>query len=276
MNTERSWVGGEWQGRSNSLLDLDSTRIDLWLTRYDAIEDGVVLSAYQSLLSDEEVRQEARFYFRRDRRRYLVTRALVRTVLSRYCALAEDAWMFTQNQYGRPQIANKLPDGCSVSFSISHTESMIVLGVSRRAALGVDIENTHIREAPIAVAERFFAPFEVKALEGIPQAARAGRFWEYWTFKESYIKARGMGLSLPLDGFSFHFSDDTSVEIKIEPALADDAASWQFWQLRPDGDYLLAICAARAPSRPQALRVRKTIPLVSEELVDLAVARRSM
>ena len=46
------------------------------------------------------------------------------------------------------------------------------------------------------------------------------RFFEYWTFKEAYIKARGMGLSLPLDKFSFQYPDDHAVEIAIDPELA--------------------------------------------------------
>src|SRR5437588_11462711 len=95
------------------------------------------------------------------------------------------------------------------------------------------------------LAERFFAPQEFEALSTVPVEERQYRFFEYWTFKEAYAKARGMGLCLPLDKFSFHFPNDGGVEIKIDPDLADDPRRWQFWQLRPTSQYLVAVCAER-------------------------------
>jgi 4'-phosphopantetheinyl transferase len=153
----------------------------------------------------------------------------------------------------------------SLSFNISHTHSLIVLGVTRRRALGVDVENWQTREVSIEIADRFFAPTEVKALSGVPPHQQQYRFFEYWTFKESYIKARGMGLSLPLDKFSFHYPHDRAVEIAIDPELADDAARWQFWQFQPGPEYLVAVCAERVGDQPPRLIVHQTVPMLSEK-----------
>src|SRR5205823_5574435 len=117
--------------------------------------------------------------------------------------------------YGRPETANS--EASNLSFNISHTHSLIVLGVTRGRALGVDVENFRAREVSIDVADRYFAPQEVAVLNASPQHEQQYRFFEYWTFKESYIKARGMGLSLPLDKFSFHYPDDGAVGIDIDP-----------------------------------------------------------
>jgi 4'-phosphopantetheinyl transferase len=243
---------------------ITTDEIHLWLVDYDEIADERLHAAYRDLLDAAERNQEPRFYFERDRRRYLVTRALVRSVLSRYLAIDPRECLFSTNAYGRPDVANSQPDEGCLSFNISHTHSLIVLGVTRGRALGVDVENVSARQVSIDIADRYFAPPEVAALRARPAHEQQDRFFEYWTFKESYIKARGMGLSLPLDKFSFHYGDDRSVAIAIEPELADDPARWQFWQFRPSPEYLVAICAERVGAGAPRLIVRQAIPMQSE------------
>jgi 4'-phosphopantetheinyl transferase len=242
---------------------MSSNEIHLWLANYDEISDARLHAAYRELLTAEERAQEPRFYFERDRRRYLVTRALVRTVLSRYVpAVDPKAWVFGSNDYGRPEIANA--EGAHLSFNISHTHSLIVLGVTTGRALGVDVENHRAREVSIDVANRYFAPDEVAELNTVPRDRQQYRFFEYWTFKESYIKARGMGLSLPLDKFSFSYPHEAAVDIAIHPELADDAKRWQFWQFRPSPEYLVAVCAERVHAPAPRLIVRRTVPMLGE------------
>lgn len=251
-------------GEMNTALPLTPAEIHLWLAFYDEITDAHLLSGYHSLLNSEEKEQQSRFYFARDRLRYLVTRALVRTVLSRYVLMDPREWVFSTNAYGCPEIANAQVKDERLSFNISHTHSLIVLGVTRHRALGVDVENCQARNVSIEIADRFFAPAEVKSLSAVPPHRQQYRFFEYWTFKESYIKARGMGLSLPLDKFSFHYPHDRAVEIAIDPELADNAARWQFWQFQPSPEYLAAICAERI-DQPTALIVRQAVPMQSEK-----------
>jgi 4'-phosphopantetheinyl transferase len=252
----------------NRLIPLTPGEIHLWLAFYDEITDERLHSAYRELLDRAQKEQESRFYFARDRRRYLITRALVRTVLSCYAPVHPKEWVFSANAYGRPEIVNAQARDAGLSFNISHTHSLIVLGVTRCRALGVDVENFRAREVSIDIADRFFAPQEVAALATTSPQQRQYRFFEYWTFKEAYIKARGMGLSLPLDKFSFHYPNDQAVEIAIDPELADDPVRWQFWQFRPRSEYLVAICAERVGTESPSLTIRQTIPLLSEKSFD--------
>jgi 4'-phosphopantetheinyl transferase len=256
-----------------ALLPLGETEIHLWLAFYDQIGDEYLHTAYRSLLNSAELVQEPRFYFERDRRRYLVTRALVRTVLSRYARVHPAEWSFTANAYGRPEIAN--PQAEDLTFNISHTHSLIVLGVTRRRALGVDVENFQAREVSLDIADHYFAPPEVAALAAVPREQQQYRFFEYWTFKESYIKARGMGLSLPLGKFAFHYAGERSVGITIDRELADDPARWQFWQFRPAPGYLVAVCAERLGAQSPHITVRDTVPMLREQPLALDLLRVS-
>jgi len=249
--------------------------IDVWLAFYNEIVDEQLLSRLRELLSDAERLQQQRFYFADDRKRYLVTRALVRTVLSQYVAVAPADWVFSANQYGRPEIANPNGEGGGLSFNLSHSRGLIALGVTQRRELGVDCENVLVRQVSIGIADRFFAPTEVAELAGVQEDQRQDRFFEYWTFKESYIKARGMGLSIPLDQFSFEYPHERGVRITIQPELADDAGRWCFWQFRPTPEHLLAICAERLEGAPPTLTIRKVVPTVMEAALDPPFTRTS-
>ena len=252
-------------GKMNATIPLTPEEIHLWLAFYDEITDERLLSDYLALLNSAEKEQQSRFYFAKDRLRYLVTRALVRTVMSRYVSIDPREWVFSTNAYGCPEISNVQGREAFLSFNISHTESLIVLGVTTRRALGVDVENFRAREVSIEIADRYFAPAEVAALNNVPPQQQQYRFFEYWTFKESYIKARRMGLSLPLDKFSFHYPHDRALEIAIDAELADDAARWQFWQFQPRPEYLVAICAERIPDQPPRLVVHQTVPNIERK-----------
>jgi 4'-phosphopantetheinyl transferase len=248
------------------ILQANERNIDIWLAFYHEMDDQALRSELRRLLTDEERRREVRFYFPDDQKRYLITRAMVRTILSRYLPLPAVDWRFDANEYGRPRIANP-GDWGGLSFNISHTKGLIALAITGGRELGVDVENVADREVSIDIADRFFAPPEVEELYRVPAELQQDRFFEYWTFKESYIKARGMGLSIPLDQFNFYYPHERAVRIAIEPKLGDDANRWSFWQFRPTPKYLLALCAERRADAP-TVTVRKMVPTVTDELLE--------
>jgi 4'-phosphopantetheinyl transferase len=268
MTPPRSKIGAD-------SLVASEHNIDVWLAYYDEISDPRLHAEYRALLTAEERGKEFRFYFPDDQRRYLVTRAMVRTVLSRYQAIHATDWRFANNRYGRPEIANLSRAECGLCFNISHTRGLIALGVTQRRELGVDVENVRTREVSLEIADRFFAKTEVAELATIAPERQQDRFFEYWTFKESYIKARGMGLSLPLEQFSFHYPHERAVHISIQPQLGDDANRWGFWQYRPTEEHLLAICAERRGAAAASITLRKTVPLLTEEVLEPQLLKTS-
>ncbi len=261
--------------KTTQCLPLATGEIHLWVAPYEEIDDDNLHAAYRELLSPEELAQEPRFYFSKDRRCYLVTRALVRTVLSKYVNLSPREWAFSRSAYGRPEIENTSVQGERLSFNLSHTSSMIVLAVSRQRALGIDIENYHRRKGTMDLARRYFAAQEAGALSQAPGHQLQCRFFEYWTLKEAYVKARGLGLSIALDKFSFSYPAAGKIEMFAEPDLGDDCRRWQFWQFKLDPGYLIALCAERRASGNECLTIRRAIPLVSETDVRLEAVRSS-
>ncbi len=254
-------------------LELNKKRIDLWCAFPAEITDEQLLQTYRDLLSDDERLQQQRFYFAKDRQRYLVTRVLVRTVLSRYAPIAPEQWVFATNAYGKPYVTNGVGLDKAISFNITHADNLIVIAVTRDHALGLDTENSQDRKISKDLAEHSFASEEVADFCAQPSALQQQRFFEYWTLKESYIKARGMGLSIPLKQFSFFFPRTDAIALTIAPALNDTPMRWRFWQFRMANDYLVALCAEKVELEPPALIFKQVVPLVSEQGIDYQLLR---
>ncbi|WP_410052134.1 4'-phosphopantetheinyl transferase family protein [Bradyrhizobium sp. SZCCHNRI2049] len=222
------------------------------------------LQACRALLSREELEQERRFHFDHDRIRFLITRAMSRLTLSRYSPILPEEWRFTSNRFGRPEIQNDSAAAQGISFNISHTRELVAVAVGRHMQLGVDVENSLRRAAPIDVASHFFSRREADDLLALPSESQSQRFYEFWTLKEAYIKARGMGLSLPIDKFSFDFSQPGQIEFFTHAALADRACNWRFWQYQVSGEYLLALCADTKQDFQNVL-LRRTYPFCDHD-----------
>lgn len=266
-------IGGGADSAGKPLIDLTREEIHLWFAS-DEI-DGKQAISYRKLLSADERERERRFRFEKDRDRFSITRTLVRTVLSRYEPVDPRDWVFTANAYGRPQIDCSRMGTANISFNISHTAGLVVLGVTRGRAVGVDVEKICARISPIETAKQAFSAMELAGLSRLPAEQQLDRFFEYWTFKESYIKARGVGVSMPLDKFSIQLERDGLVDLEVAPELDDDPRRWQFWQFRPGRTHMLALCAERVPNGPTAISIRKMVSIGREEAVSIQFSRAS-
>ncbi len=228
----------------------------LWYVYPEPLQDAALLTAYDALLTPEERARGARFVPAEARHRHLITRALVRCTLSRYADIAPEAWRFVENAWGRPAIdpACGTP---SLRFNLSHTDGLIACLVARDIDVGIDVEDTGRRADYLGVGRRFFSHEEAAALEATTGDARAERFYQLWTLKESYIKARGMGLALPLAAFTFDLRGERPT-IAFEPPIEDDPAAWQFSQLRI-GCYAVATAVRSAAA--VSIRIQEAVPL---------------
>lgn len=192
----------------------------LWWVNPDRV---VVSPAMRALLSEPERAQHQRYLRPNKQHEYLVTRVLMRTLLGRALGVAPQTLQFTCNAWGRPELQPPAP----IHFNVSHTAGLVVCLVSSHPDIGVDTE--HCSRAPdlLALAPTVFAPQELRDLTALSTHAQARRAVELWTLKESYLKARGTGLALPLDGFAFRFDPDR-VRLTVAPALQDHGTRWQF------------------------------------------------
>lgn len=213
------------------------------LVKPDEVTDPEVLERFRQSLSEDERGRIARFVFEKDRHVRLVARGSLRQALSEYTGgLPAGEFRFGYNQYGKPFIEH--PAHCTgVRFNLSHCDGLIAIVIDQGIDVGVDVEVIRPMPDLLRVARRFFAPPEVANLRQTPEPARLERFFQYWTLKESYIKARGAGLTLGLDQFWFELDD--AIRIRFAEGFDDDPAGWAFTQQRVDATHWLATSAER-------------------------------
>ncbi|PSM16439.1 MULTISPECIES: 4'-phosphopantetheinyl transferase family protein [Nitratireductor] len=230
-------------------------RIDLWYVPLDDFSPAEQADCLQ-LLSHDERQRHGSFKAESARQQYLAARGLVRTSLSRYRDIAPKDWRFATNRHGRPYIADC--HGVSdLHFSLSHTHGMVVCAVGGVAELGVDVEH-RARMGPVDdLAKSVLAPPEQVRFDALAADRRGAFFFTLWTLKEAYLKARGLGMSLPVEGVWFDV-DDVRPMVHFTCAIADDPARWAFRSLRLMG-YALGI--AVSTSIEPHLVLRRTRPI---------------
>ncbi len=221
---------------------LPPDRIHLFFTRADEILDPDLLARYRSVLSKEEIQKVDRYRFQKDRRLSLTARALLRYLLSEYTGQAPGGFSFIINKYGKPSLVSD-PSGLDIRFNLSHSSGMVVCGLTIGHDIGVDVENSD-RKVDLAISRRFFSEHEANQVDACPDPLKKERFFDIWTLKEAYIKARGKGLSIPLDSFSFDL-DKPDINIRFhdqERAGAQISSGWQFFRWYPENRIPVAAC----------------------------------
>jgi 4'-phosphopantetheinyl transferase len=236
--------------------------VDLWLCRPDAISDPVLLEGYARLLGEEERGRWMRLRSERDRKRFLVTRAVIRAVLSIYVDLPAGAWQFTRNRWNKPEIAAH-QNRAGLRPNLAHTPALICCAVTCGSELGVDVENVDRRSATRRVAKRFFAPGEFEGMSALAEQAQRGRFFDLWTLKESYIKARGVGIAAGLHNFCFDIDPDAGISIRFAAGFVDDPVLWNFCLLQVRQKYRVAIAVKGTSARTSPrIAIREITPLL--------------
>ena len=213
--------GALW-ARAAAPSTLGASEVHVWCVDLDAA--GADGGAEAAGLSADERTRAARFHFARDRARFLRRRAALRHLLAGYAGREPHALVFAQGAHGKPALP-----GTGLEFNLSHSGGCAVLAVTRGRRVGVDVERIEAERATLAVARRFFAPTEAAAVAAAAPAERAVTFFRCWTRKEAYVKARGEGLSLPLDRFEVPLEPNATDALTV---ARDDHAEARRWSLR--------------------------------------------
>jgi 4'-phosphopantetheinyl transferase len=216
--------------------------LNLWCAYPDDLLDEEAAKACARLLSDDELVRWQRHKFDQNRREYLATHALARTALSSYRALAPEAWRFRLNEYGKPAID---PDR-GPRFNLSNSTGLVVCLIGEGAEVGVDVEPLTRAKSILELGPRVFSPRERAQLEYLREDERPERALRLWTLKEAYIKARGMGLALPLNKFSFVFEGTNDIRMEMDDDFQDAPERWRFCLLEFAGHCIALMVEDRA------------------------------
>jgi 4'-phosphopantetheinyl transferase len=228
--------------------------IFLFLGSLAAVDTPDVRRACFDALSPSEVHRANRFLLESHRQQFLLAHGLLRFALSHLApSVKPAAWCFREGRYGRPCIAEPL-EMEGMHFSLSHTDGYIACAVSTCESVGVDVEDTRRQVSSLELARRYFSPEEVRDLHKVPVIEQTARFFDYWTLKEAYIKARGMGLHIRLDSFSMLIGSGQQIRIAFSPGFEDDPGRWHFTQWSPSAHHRLAVADGSGVAREMSIQ----------------------
>ncbi|HHP7244070.1 MAG TPA: 4'-phosphopantetheinyl transferase family protein [Elainellaceae cyanobacterium] len=177
-------------------LTLGQHEVHVWCASLEW-EKVQVWQLYQYLSEDERQRAD-QFHFEKDQAHFIVARSLLRIILSRYLGFDAKALRFCYGVNGKPALI-AAQGGKRLQFNLSHSQGWALYAVTHDRAIGVDIEGIRPNLLWSGMAERCLTPRELAVLQTLPSHLQCQAFFTAWTRKEAYLKARGLGLSTPLD-----------------------------------------------------------------------------
>jgi 4'-phosphopantetheinyl transferase len=235
MHSQRIWEFATGNTR------LEKTDVFVW--RVPVGQPERELTRLAGFLSADEAARVARFHFEEDRRRAIVSRGVLRILLGTELNELPDRIQFSYGPQSKPELAADFA-AADVQFNVSHSHEEILIALARGRAIGVDVEHIRPGVHDEEISSRYFTPAECVALHSLAPSRRADGFFAYWTCKEALIKAKGGGLSIPLDAF------EVAVDLERENvpvcilSPADSRESWSIRRLPAPQGYAAAVAAA--------------------------------
>lgn len=255
-------------------MELPDNAIHIWVVSQADVAAGALEALALDWLQASERKRFQRFHFDHHRKQLLLGKWLTRTCLSEYADLAPTAWDIQATAYGKPELKAGQLDR-PLCFNLSHSGDCMVLAVCRHRMIGIDLECANRNRRVEKIADRYFAPAEVDALLALPEAQQLERFYDLWTLKEAYIKARGLGLAIALDSFAFSFTEESIelIEYEVPPA---ERSTWKIWQLLTDSPFKLALAVQLAkPDLITELRYFRRTGLVDTQEQKISILRHN-
>ncbi len=222
---------------SSPAFHLAGDEVQVW---YASLErPPQVIARLASLLSPDEKTRAERFYFERDRVRFIAGRGLLRTILGGYLGMAPASIEFSYGPYGKPALKADPPDQ-ALQFNLAHSENVALYAFGCDRPLGIDVEHIRPLEDEDALARHVFAPGEVDLVTSLSGEQKHKTFFKIWTCKEAVLKTSGDGLTKPLDQTEIVLAGETARLASIDGDTGK-AALWRLELFKPAPDYQAAL-----------------------------------
>lgn len=222
-------------------LMLTADDVHIWYASLDA-----PISRFQIFLKtlspDERMRAE-RFHFDKDRKCFIASRWILRTVLGRYLGVEPKHLQFSYGKNGKPTLVDQIYQR-TIRFNLSHSNGVALFAFTLGREIGIDIEKVRDISEMTQIAERFFSMREYGLFSSLPKCKMKEAFFNCWTQKEAFIKAIGDGLALPLDSFEVSFILGKPAKLLNTHGHAKEIVHWFLQAFTPSPGYIGAFAVA--------------------------------
>jgi 4'-phosphopantetheinyl transferase len=210
---------------------LSANQVHIW--RASLIREGKELLGLKALLNREEQERAAKFMVKGAANSFIIARGLLRKLLSKYLQIFPQDLVFQQNQYGKLYL-NSLP----LQFNLSHSHDLALFIFTVNSSVGVDVEFIRKDYEFFDIARKFFSKTENKELFSLPKKEHIQAFFNCWTCKEAFIKAKGVGMFRGLDEFSVDISSNKWGKVMLKEFTdAPESKNWALEAIDPGDAY---------------------------------------
>jgi 4'-phosphopantetheinyl transferase len=198
------------------------------------------LKTLETTLFPYEQARADKFHFSKDREQFIVGRGILREIIGAYLKKDPSMLVFKYNSYGKPFL---LDDSCVIdlSFNLSHSQDVALYAFTRGRNVGIDIEYMRSDVVEDSTAEHTFSKNEVAVLRGLPRDIQTRAFFNCWTRKEAFIKAKGQGLSIALDQFDVSIIPGEPAKLLKTEWDADEKNRWTLEELDVGPEYAASL-----------------------------------
>jgi 4'-phosphopantetheinyl transferase len=222
--------------------DLALAKDDVHVWRASLDQPAAYVRRLAQMLCPDELERAGRFYHEQHRRRFTVRRGLLRAILGRYLGLKPGQLCFRYGPGGKPSLASPLDEGQeALRFNVSHSRGLALFALARGRELGIDLEYIRPMAEVGQIVARFFSERENEAFGALPPGQQLEAFFNCWTRKEAYVKARGEGLALSLGQFDVSLAPGEPAALLSTGDDPREAARWSLRALKPGPGYVAAL-----------------------------------
>jgi 4'-phosphopantetheinyl transferase len=225
---------------SKDSVKLQPGEVHVWFARLNRTPDR--LARMRTVLDSDETARAARFVMDKHRNRFIAARAMLRDLLAGYLEQPPESIRLVYNEWGKPALAPGFAP-LDLRFNLSHSGDLAMYAFALARDVGVDIEMIRADAAGDRIAENYFSPTEVATLRALPPDKQLEGFFNCWTRKEAYVKARGAGLSIDLKSFDVTLTPGDPAKILRTP----DSSRWSLSSFKPEQDCIAAIAIEGPP-----------------------------
>ncbi len=219
-------------------LKFAKNEVHVWRT-FLKLAAPAIQNLRQTLSREEDVRA-SKFYFEKDRRAFIIARGVLRTILGRYLDTEPDQISFCYNPYGKPAL-DVFSKEMQLNFSLSHSHELAMYAFTYSRQIGIDVEYMRSDVDYEQLAIHSFSQCENDVFLSLPDAVRQQAFFSCWTRKEAYIKARGKGLSIPLNCFDVSLRPGEPAALLNSREDPQGMTRWSLRDLYPGPGYAGAL-----------------------------------
>ncbi|MBX9586653.1 MAG: 4'-phosphopantetheinyl transferase superfamily protein [Gammaproteobacteria bacterium] len=188
------------------------------------------------ILTEEEKKNAAQFKFDKHRRRYIISHAVMRTILADQLQIPIEKLVISTLEKGKPFIPHN-----TLFFNLSHSEDLAVLAVSWQGNVGIDVEYMKNDLSTLDIGRRFFHPLEYDQLKNASPEQQHEFFYRCWTGKEAFLKTKGHGVANHLQSFALDFQDSKNTHIIFASDELKEFNDWHVYTYNPSDHFLSTI-----------------------------------